>query len=131
MRLKYRRRRMAMLRKKEKMQGRTLHLFPLQSTWDLQTLPRLDIHGYFFCRRCDDLTSTKIFLHFLSFEWNMIVVTLFLFIMNSTEFHFAYNKMENCHYNHIPFIMKGIVNIFLFFYVRRKLLANWYLPAML
>ena len=36
----------------------------------------------------------------------MIVVTVFLQIMNPTEFRLVHNQKENCHYDHIPFNFK-------------------------
>ena len=44
-------------------------------------------------------------------EWDMIVVTVFLSILNQTEFHLVQNRKENCHHDHIPLNMKGNRNI--------------------
>ena len=41
----------------------------------------------------------------------MIVVTVLLSILNQMEFHFVQNRKGNCHYNHIPFNVKGNGNI--------------------
>ena len=40
-------------------------------------------------------------------EWDMIVVTVFLSILNQMEFHLVQNRTENCHHDDIPFIVKG------------------------
>ena len=40
-------------------------------------------------------------------EWDMIVVTVFLSILNQREFHLVQNRRENCHHDEIPFILKG------------------------
>ena len=56
----------------------------------------------------------------------MIVETVFLLIMNQTEFRLAYNQKENCHCDHNPFHLQGIINPFLsvctIFYTQRNLL---------
>ena len=44
-------------------------------------------------------------------EWDMIVVTAFLSILNQREFHLVQNRKENCHHDHIPFNVKGIGSI--------------------
>ena len=44
-------------------------------------------------------------------EWDMIVVTVCLSILNQMEFHLVQNRKENCHHNHIPFNVKGKENI--------------------
>ena len=50
---------------------------------------------------------------FISFhvEWDMIVVTVFLSILNQMEFHSVQNRKENCHHDHIKFNLKekGII----------------------
>ena len=50
---------------------------------------------------------------FLSFQidWDIIMVTVFLSILNQMEFHLVENQKENCHHDHIPFNGKGNVNI--------------------
>ena len=45
---------------------------------------------------------------YLQIEWNMIVVTIFLMLMNQTEFYLVHNQQENYHYDNIPFTSKGI-----------------------
>ena len=40
-------------------------------------------------------------------------LTVFLLIMNQTEFRLVQNQKENCHYDRIPFSLKGIRNRFL------------------
>ena len=47
-------------------------------------------------------------------ERNTIVVTFFLLIKNQMEFCRVHNQKGNCHYDHIPFTLKGIRNRFLF-----------------
>ena len=49
----------------------------------------------------------------LHIEWNMIVVTVFLSILNRMEIHLVQNRKENCHCDHIPFNVKGKGNIVL------------------
>ena len=44
-------------------------------------------------------------------EWDMIVVTVFLWMLNQMEFHLVQNRKENCDNDHIPFNLKGIGNI--------------------
>ena len=60
--------------------------------------------------------ETKISISF-RIEWDMIVVTVFLSILNQMEFYLAKNRKENCHYDHIPFNVKGNGNIILSAYV--------------
>ena len=46
-------------------------------------------------------------------ERNMIVLTVFLSIVNRTEFRLVHAwSNENCHYDHIPFTLKRIRNMF-------------------
>ena len=40
-------------------------------------------------------------------EWDMVVVTVLLSILNQMEFHLIQNRKENCHHDHIPFNLKG------------------------
>ena len=44
-------------------------------------------------------------------DWDMIVVTVFLSILNQMEIHLVQNRKENCHHDHIPFNVKGNGNI--------------------
>jgi len=39
-------------------------------------------------------------------EWDLIVVSVFLSILNQIEFHLVQNRKENCHHDHIPFNLK-------------------------
>ena len=39
-------------------------------------------------------------------EWDMIVVTVFLSILNQMIFHLVQNRQENCHHDHIPLNLK-------------------------
>ena len=41
----------------------------------------------------------------------MIVVTVFLFNFERTEFYLVQNRKENCHHDHIPFNVKGNENL--------------------
>ena len=41
----------------------------------------------------------------------MFVVTVFFSILNQMEAHLVQNQKENCYHDHIPFDVKGIVNI--------------------
>ena len=59
-----------------------------------------------------------IFLHsenyisiFFHIEWDIIVVTILLSILNQMEFHLIQNPKEYCHHDHIPFHVKGNGNI--------------------
>ena len=45
-------------------------------------------------------------------ESNMIVVAVFLLIMNQPELCLIHNQKGNCHYDHIPIHLKGIINRF-------------------
>ena len=51
--------------------------------------------------------------NYISFqmEWDVTVVTVFLSISNQMEFHLIQNWKENRHHDHIPFNLKGNVNI--------------------
>ena len=64
--------------------------------------------------------------HSISFqiEWETIVVTVFLLILNQMKFHLVsvsdlnqmefnlvQNRKENCHHEHIPFNLKGNRNV--------------------
>ena len=40
-------------------------------------------------------------------EWDMIMVTVFLSILNQMDFHVVQNQKENCHHDRIPFNLKG------------------------
>ena len=44
-------------------------------------------------------------------EWDKIVVTDFLSILNQMEIHLVQNRMENCRHDHIPFDVKGNGNV--------------------
>ena len=44
-------------------------------------------------------------------EWDMIVVTVFIVILNQMELHLVQNRNENCHHNHIPFNVTGNGNL--------------------
>ena len=47
--------------------------------------------------------------YFISFqiEWDMILVTVLLSILNQMEFHLLQNRKENCHQDYNPFNLKG------------------------
>ena len=55
-------------------------------------------------------------------EWDMMVVTVFLSILNQIEFHLNQNRKENCHYDHIPYNLKGNGNIVFSVYQLRCLI---------
>ena len=59
-------------------------------------------------------------------EWDMIIVTVFLSMMNQMEFHLVQNWKENCHHDHIPFNVEG-KNIRIYTIVLRGLrrVINW------
>ena len=40
-------------------------------------------------------------------EWDMVMVTVFLSILNQMEIHLVQNRKEHCHHDHIPFNVKG------------------------
>ena len=44
-------------------------------------------------------------------EWDMIVITVFLSILNQMEFSLVQNRKENCHHDHMPFNFK-VKNVF-------------------
>ena len=44
-------------------------------------------------------------------EWDVIVVTVFLWILNQMDFHLVQNRKETCHHDHIPLNLKGNENI--------------------
>ena len=56
-------------------------------------------------------TLRKLYFISIHIEWDMIVVTVFLLILNQMEFHLVENWKENCHHDHIPFNVKGNGNI--------------------
>ena len=43
-------------------------------------------------------------------EWDMIVMTVFLSILNQMKYHLVKNQKENCHHDHIPFNVKANAN---------------------
>ena len=45
-------------------------------------------------------------------EWDMIVMTVFLSILNQMNIHLFQNRKENCHHDHIPFNVKGKCHAF-------------------
>ena len=47
----------------------------------------------------------------IQYEWDMIMVTVFLSIFNQMELHLVQNRKKNCHHDHILFKLKGIGNI--------------------
>ena len=66
----------------------------------------------FYSQRCVVYTLKKLYFLFFQIEWDMIVVTVFLPILNQMEFHLVENRQENCHHDHIPFSLKGNGNLF-------------------
>ena len=44
-------------------------------------------------------------------EWDMILVTVFLSILNQMEIHLVQNRKENCPHDHTPVNVKGIGSI--------------------
>ena len=44
-------------------------------------------------------------------EWDMILLTVFLSILNQMEFHLIQNQKENSYHDHFPFNLKGNGNI--------------------
>ena len=64
------------------------------------------VSGAFIGVHCENYISIHI-------EWDMIVVTVFLSILNQLELHLAKNRKENCHHDHISFNVKGNGNIVL------------------
>ena len=53
-------------------------------------------------------------------EWDMILVTVFLSILNQMEIYLIQNRIENCHHDHIPFNMKEKGNIVFSEYIKGK-----------
>ena len=58
-------------------------------------------------------------------EWDMIVMTVFLSILNQMEFHLVQNRKENCPHNHIPSNLKGNVNIVFSVYFFNRVDTSW------
>ena len=52
--------------------------------------------------------SDNPFYNSFQIENNTLVVTVFLLIMNQTDFHLVHNQKKNCHYESIPFNLKRI-----------------------
>ena len=44
-------------------------------------------------------------------EWDMIVLTVFLLILNQMKINLDQNRKENCHHDQIPFNLKGNNNL--------------------
>ena len=59
-------------------------------------------------------------------EWDIIVVTVFLSILNQMGFHLVKNQKENCHHDHIPFSVKGNGNIVFSVHVTKRDHSNLY-----
>ena len=55
--------------------------------------------------------SLNFFIGSFQIEWDMIVVTVFLSILNQMEVNLVQNLKENCPNDHIPFNMIGNGNI--------------------
>ena len=72
--------------------------------WDAN----LSVHQCNFWQSVHWKNYTSISFHI---EWDMIVCTVFLSILNQIEFHLVHNQIENCHHDHIPFNVKRIGNI--------------------
>ena len=53
---------------------------------------------------------TRVYISF-QIEWDMIVMTVFLSILNQGEFNLVQNRKKNCHDNHIPFNLKGNASV--------------------
>ena len=58
-------------------------------------------------------------------EWDMIVVTVFLSILNQMEIYLVQSRKGNCHHNHIPFNVKGNENIIFFSVQDYTILFSW------
>ena len=67
-------------------------------------------------------------------KWNMNAVTVFLVIMNQTDYRLVYNQKENCHDDHISWVRKDFLKfsslfkkfvfILIFFLLFNKLITN-------
>ena len=56
-------------------------------------------------------TEKTSFIFSFQIEWDMIVVTVFLSILNKMEFHMVQNRKENCHHDRIQISVKGNGNL--------------------
>ena len=64
------------------------------------------IHTTFWVTlHCENYPSNSFYI-----EWDMIIVTVSISILNQMEFHLVQNPKENCHDDHILFNVKGIGN---------------------
>ena len=50
-------------------------------------------------------------------EWDMIVGTVFLSILNQMAFHLVQNRQKNCHHDYFPINVKGNGNIVFWVFV--------------
>ena len=88
---------LSVLRASQAGQGRTEgSRLPINTAWPWHT-PRLQTQR-------ENYTNNSFHI-----QWDVIVVTIFLPILNQMEFHLVQNRKENCHHDHIPLNVKGIV----------------------
>ena len=58
-------------------------------------------------------TQTKIHFDYCPIERKMIVVTVFIWVLNQTEFNLFDTQKESCRYDHIPFystVTRNVLN---------------------
>ena len=60
--------------------------------------------------------------YLIEIKRNMIVMTVFLLIMNPTEFRWLHNQKETCRYNHVSFKLGRIISLFLIIYSNKVIL---------
>ena len=58
----------------------------------------------------------KYFSVYFQIEWDMVVVTVFLSILNQMEFQLVQYQEENCHHDRIPVDLKGSRNLSIWVY---------------
>ena len=66
-----------------------------------------------FIQGCGNTYTEKTISISFHIEWDMIVVTIFISILNRMDLHLVQNRKENCHHDHILFNVKGNGNSFL------------------
>ena len=106
------------LRKKKQFEilsrhGRTF-FFPVQLI-DTFFPPRNDWYSEAFSTHRENYVSISFHV-----EWDMIVVTVFLSILNQMEFLLYQNRKKNCHHDHIPFNLKGNEILIFSVYAQKK-----------
>ena len=88
-----------------------IHLvYLLEGLWDRYSILVHALIGSDLSFSCWAHWENYIFISF-HIEWDMIVVTAFLPILNQMEIHLVQSRKENCLHDHIPFNEKENGNI--------------------